>query len=894
MDKYRDPTTYTTAHGDASAGVRTPTDLSPAALRRGDTAAVTSPPSVEIGLERAAASLRSSRFDEAVRRYRAVIELDPVVPAAWQGVARALSSAGRPAEALAALQRLLALDGADHRAVTLFDMGLAYKDLGDRRAAVDCFDGVLAVDPSSQGAWHNKGMALLELGQTQNAYEAFGRAVALAPDDVRARLWRGYAAGVLGREEEARAAFEQDSADVPDEFLEVMMGIGDRLRAVGRNSEAKEIYGRVLAIAPGWDLALIRRGACRADLGDATGAIDDFRAASAANAGGLLTALGNEAAVLGRLGRHREAGSVYRRVVEAEATSAQDRRSQAAAFLALHRPSEALASLAVAVRMEPGHPDDHFVEGCCRELLGEFDAAIAAYERLVAAVPEHIAGWRSLARCRLRSGTVDAAVRVCERAVELDGDNAATVALLGHALAVAGRDEEASTVLRRAIASDEFNAALHAELAVCLHRLGRQSEAIDVSDAALALDPSEFGPVVVRARALEALGRSTEAQSWAALAFALDNLDSNPDQAGPALMAAGTDPGNWFAARALADICHGQGEAEMARALYERALEIQPADAWAWTTLASIYSAAGDDERAGVAHERAISANPALGMPLRNATIFRLEHGDAGAALELADRALELEPDVANGHYLRGVALFRTDRWAEAATAFQRCTTLAPDDGVAWLDLSTTLLGLSRFREGIDARRRADQLGAVAGEFSVPIEAITVEESRIVAEAYARMERQDHTGALALFDRVLAAHPDQVDLWIDSAISAEVAVGPEAALERFHRARELDPELVSVWYNEGVTLMNMRRHGEAATAFRTAMSFHRQQKLPIDRDLMHAAQNLGACLLLNGDYEAALDALDEVPLLARWDGQPWTPELNAAHNVKMQLFALIQ
>ena len=64
------------------------------------------------------------------------------------------------------------------------------------------------------------------------------------------------------------------------------------------------------------------------------------------------------------------------------------------------------------------------------------------------------------------------------------------------------------------------------------------------------------------------------------------------------------------------------------------------------------------------------------------------------------------------------------------------------------------------------------------------------------------------------------------------------------------------------------------------------------------RSLKRHNPQIRFCLLINEPVPewaiAHLDAFDEVPLLARRDGGPWTAELSAAHNLKMQLFALLQ
>jgi tetratricopeptide (TPR) repeat protein len=54
------------------------------------------------------------------------------------------------------------------------------------------------------------------------------------------------------------------------------------------------------------------------------------------------------------------------------------------------------------------------------------------------------------------------------------------------------------------------------------------------------------------------------------------------------------------------------------------------------------------------------------------------------AALDGANRAVELQPESAQATYLRGLALERSGQFAGAESAFERAVSLDPKDGRAW------------------------------------------------------------------------------------------------------------------------------------------------------------------------------------------------------------------
>jgi len=129
-------------------------------------------------MQQALASLRAGRFAEAENALRALLRVSPGELPARQLLGIALMELGRPAEALAA------------------------------------FDAVVAHMPSPQ-LHFNRGNALASLGRMAEAAQAYGRAVALHPEFAQALLNGGMALRATGRHAEAVAALERAVAIAP-------------------------------------------------------------------------------------------------------------------------------------------------------------------------------------------------------------------------------------------------------------------------------------------------------------------------------------------------------------------------------------------------------------------------------------------------------------------------------------------------------------------------------------------------------------------------------------------------------------------------------------------------------------------------------------------------------
>lgn len=106
--------------------------------------------------------------------------------------------------------------------------------------------------------------------------------------------------------------------------------------------------------------------------------------------------------------------------------------------------------------------------------------------------------------------------------------------------------------------------------------------------------------------------------------------------------------------------------------------------------------------------------------------------------------------------------------------------------------------------------------------------------------------------AAALYDRILAAHPDQPDALHFSGILLAQTGNPEAGAKRLERAVALAPDRAEFHANLGQVFSMQGRLDEAERALRTAIE--------LDPRLPDAHNNLGNVLKARGRLEAARDA----------------------------------
>ncbi len=160
----------------------------------------------------------------AERAYREVTELGPDYPPGWHALGLFLMGQGRLPEARAALEQAYALAPGDP--ALLNSLGVVRARSGDRAGALAAYEAAIGLDPGQPLPWLNRAEQRLLEGDLAGA-EADGRmALRLAP----------------------RSA-------------ENLAFLGDVAAAAGRVDEARDWYGRALAVDPGGDRA--RRGLAR-------------------------------------------------------------------------------------------------------------------------------------------------------------------------------------------------------------------------------------------------------------------------------------------------------------------------------------------------------------------------------------------------------------------------------------------------------------------------------------------------------------------------------------------------------------------------------------------------------------------------------------------------------
>ncbi|MER5767586.1 tetratricopeptide repeat protein [Streptomyces sp. NPDC001985] len=384
------------------------------------------------------------------------------------------------------------------------------------------------------------------------------------------------------------------------------------------------ILGRDEPGIPDRAAALTVRARAHRLLGDADGALRDYRAAIALDEGNGR-AHGGLGETQRLLGRYEEALAAFDRALEIDPADCWSLSSRAQAKHALGRGAEALADL----------------------------------DRSLEIRPRHI--WALVRRAQVRraAGDAEGALADIGRALETDPGNAWIVGEHGEILRRIGRSEEAVARYDRAIELDPGYAWAFGSRAMAKHGLGRTGEALADLGRALEIRPGYLWALVRRAEIHRETGDA---------AAELADLDRVVELARSR---------EW----ALAQRGHAHqlaGRYEEALADYGAAIDHAPEYAYAHLGRARTHERLRRYEEALRDYDRADELAPGDGLTVGGRAQVLHALGRLGEALGELERAGELRPDAAWIAAEHGAVLQDLGRVSEAAPHFARALSLDP------------------------------------------------------------------------------------------------------------------------------------------------------------------------------------------------------------------------
>lgn len=216
-------------------------------------------PAPPVSLQQAIDAHMAGQADEAAAIYEAVLEQDPIHPAALHYLGIYLHQVGRHDEAVEKLMLSCALESED--AGWHNDLGNVLFALGRFDEAEQAYGDALAIAPEDHTIWSNLGAAQLQQGKPEGATQSFLRVLEIDPECVPALLHLGNIYDAAG--DKMQASHYQCRAYVlpPLEGKSRQM-LGISFYFLGRLQEAAQAYSAWLEEEPDNPIAAHMLAAC--------------------------------------------------------------------------------------------------------------------------------------------------------------------------------------------------------------------------------------------------------------------------------------------------------------------------------------------------------------------------------------------------------------------------------------------------------------------------------------------------------------------------------------------------------------------------------------------------------------------------------------------------------
>ncbi len=222
----------------------------------------------------AVALQQGGKLDEALCRYREIIELYPEHPDALNNGGLIVSQTGNSAEGIKFLQA--AVQASPDNAKSQNNLGYALDIAGSFEEAESAFRGAIDNAPDLVESHINLGNLLNKVGRSGEAVDSYRRALSISPENAVANNGIGIALKNLGQYDAAMIHLRK-AIEIDPDFVEALNNIAILLHEQGNLGEAVEKFREAVARKPALANSHYNLGCALTELGESDAAIDSFR-----------------------------------------------------------------------------------------------------------------------------------------------------------------------------------------------------------------------------------------------------------------------------------------------------------------------------------------------------------------------------------------------------------------------------------------------------------------------------------------------------------------------------------------------------------------------------------------------------------------------------------------
>lgn len=367
---------------------------------------------------------------------------------------------------------------------------------------------ILEAVPGSADAILLKGEARLRQGDAAGAKAILADLAGRCPDWAEARCALGLALAAAGDSAAAIAALRR-AGELDPGLAPAWRALADQLTLTGDAKGADDAYAAAIrASVNDPELRQAAQALCEQQLAVAERILRERLKRLPTD----VAALRMLAEVGARLGRYADAEALLERCLELAPGFLAARHNYAIVLNRQNKAVELSREADLLLQAEPENPAFRVLKAAALARIGDFDAAIAIYEQILSAFPDHVKVWLSLGHALKSAGRNAQGVDAYSRAVALMPSYGEAWWSLANLKTYRFTAEQVSAMraqLERADLGDEDRLHLAFALGKALEdagdwagSFGHYAEGNRLRRRQIAYDPADLGGLVERSRAL--------------------------------------------------------------------------------------------------------------------------------------------------------------------------------------------------------------------------------------------------------------------------------------------------------------------------------------------------------------------------------------------------------
>ncbi len=686
----------------------------------------------------------------AVEAFSEATNSDPFNPFVLMGLAWAQLAAGRAAEAIPNIERLLKAFPPNR--VVNYQRALAAHMLDDREAELRYSEQALAFGdhlPSLLLA----GSSAYALGRYELAFDYLQGYVAAVPEATEARRLLAAASLQLGQVQKAVDSLAPLDAPQSTNDARLFAAVGDAAIRAGIAGSGERMVAQARAVSQENSAALTGIGRTLIKAGNTGQAIEDLERAveldpANANAHALL--------IVSYLSK-RELDKALAAAIRFQKALPDNPRGFVLEGIVHGLKNDLFQSRTAfeqALKIQPGEPDA--ANNLAALLLrgGDRDGARRLYESVLEHDPSNLKTLINYGNLELQAGNTSAAISMLQTAVKAHGDGVEAPGALGSIYIDTKQPQAALDVARPALDKHPSDPTLLNIVGKAYLELGQNQQAIEAFRRLNQLRPELVFPSIYLAQAYGSAGDLTKAVQTiedasaanpdsrqlkmelarlqgvagrledanrtinelkqaapdsgdlAELEAMIALAEGNPERAVASLQQVPQEKRNNYITIQLAKALLAAGRSDEAFGVLETWLKSYPQDMLTRTVLAGSYLQQGQLDAAQSHYATLLSQDPESTTVLNNLAWVKLEQGDAEGALPHARKARELQPGNPSVADTLGVVLLDLDRNEEALPLLEEAHAGAAQDPVIATHYARALAGAERREEALQLLRR--------------------------------------------------------------------------------------------------------------------------------------------------------------------------------------------